>query len=517
MKRGVSSVIYGAALVLSACAAPVSAPEPAAGSAQARAAESITPDALQRQIAVLSADSLRGRDTPSPGLEMAAAYLVSEFQAMGLGPAGENGTYLQRYPLSLHALDTASVHFGTVAQGRDEMLRYGIDFFVAAAPKAPGTAMLHGQLVYVGELRDTGLPPGPDIRGNVAVVDLPGGYNREWRIAAARARRAASSAGASALVVVLDPQFPAAEVRRLAEAAARPQRGMLNPAEIPVFYLTHDAARKVLARGGVNLLAAGGPAGMVPVRGVEARLAATANLMEDSRPPNVVAVLRGSDPVLRDEYVVLSAHMDHVGVGQAVNGDSIYNGADDNASGTVGLMEIARAMSTLPERPRRSVIFLLVSGEEKGLLGSRWYADNPTVPQQQIVANINVDMIGRNSPDSIVVIGKGFSSLGAVVDAVGSRHPELGLVVADDLWPEENFFFRSDHFNFARKEIPAIFFFAGVHEDYHRPSDEVEKINTEKAARVARLIYHTALQIANSDERPTWIPAGLEAVRAMTR
>lgn len=239
--------------------------------------------------------------------------------------------------------------------------------------------------------------------------------------------------------------------------------------------------------------------------------------LDQARAPNVVAVLRGSDPALRDEYVVISAHMDHVGVGEPVNGDSIYNGADDDASGTSSLLEVAQAFASLPERPRRSVIFLHVSGEEKGLLGSEWFADHPTVPLGNIVANINVDMIGRNSPDTVVVIGKNYSSLGAVADGVAARHPELGLTLADDKWPEERFFFRSDHFNFARKEIPAIFFFSGVHEDYHRPSDEVHKIDTDKTARVTRAVFYTAYEIAQATARPTWDPKGLQEVRAMTR
>jgi Zn-dependent M28 family amino/carboxypeptidase len=228
-------------------------------------------------------------------------------------------------------------------------------------------------------------------------------------------------------------------------------------------------------------------------------------------------MLRGSDPALRDEYVILSAHMDHVGVGTPVNGDSIYNGADDDASGTAALLEIAEAMASLPEPPRRSVVFLHVSGEEKGLLGSRWYSDNPTLPLERIVANINIDMIARNAPDTVVVIGKDYSTMGQTVNAVGARHPELGLVVSDDIWPEERFFFRSDHFNFARKEIPALFFFTGVHEDYHRPSDTVERIDAGKAARVTRLVFYTLHDLANADARPRWDPAGLEEVRALTR
>lgn len=338
-------------LIAPACAPPIPAASLQAGSAP-RGAEAIRPEDMYARIYFLASDALRGRDTPSPGLEAAAAYLVSEHHRMGLEPLGENGTFYQRYSF-------------------------------------------------------------------------------------------------------------------------RPRRG--NLAEAP------------------------------------------GTRVEESFPPNVVAVLRGSDPQLRDEYVVLSAHFDHVGVGRPVNGDSIYNGADDNASGTAALLEVAKAFSTLTERPRRSIIFLHVSGEEHGLLGSRYYSENPTVPVDRIVANLNVDMIGRNAPDSIVVIGKSYSSIGEVVDQVARRHAELGLTASDDLWPQERFFYRSDHFNFARLEIPSVFFFAGVHEDYHRPSDTVEKIDTDKSARVARLIFHATQEIANATERPRWDPAGLEEVRARTR
>ena len=234
--------------------------------------------------------------------------------------------------------------------------------------------------------------------------------------------------------------------------------------------------------------------------------------------PNVVAIFQGSDPTLRNEYVVLSAHIDHVGVGRPVRGDSIYNGADDDASGTSALLEVAEAFAALETRPARSIIFLGVSGEEKGLLGSAWYSEHPTVPLASIVANVNIDMIGRNAPDDIVVIGRSYSSLGDVVARAAADNRQLvGLTPADDRWPEERFFFRSDHFNFARKEIPAVFFFAGVHEDYHQPSDEVEILDVDKAARVARLVFFTSHAIATTPARPQWTPAGLAEVRRMTR
>ncbi len=305
----------------------------------AAAAATITADDMRRHVAYLASDALRGRDTPSPGLDSAAAYLAREFARIGLrGGAGESG-FIQRYPL----------------------------------------------------------------------------------------------------------------------------RG----------------------RGGVTA-------------------------------PNVVAIFPGADPTLRNEYVVVSAHMDHVGVGRAVRGDSIYNGADDDASGTSALLEVAEAFASMPERPARSILFLAVSGEEQGLLGSAYFSDHPTVPIESIVANVNVDMIGRNEVDSVVVIGKNYSSLGEVVQRMAAEHSGiLGLAAGDDRWPRERFFFRSDHFNFARKEIPAIFFFAGPHRDYHQPSDEVEVLDTDKAARVARMVFLVTHSVATSPQRPQWTAAGLREVRRL--
>jgi hypothetical protein len=223
--------------------------------------------------------------------------------------------------------------------------------------------------------------------------------------------------------------------------------------------------------------------------------------------PNVVAVLEGSDPSLKDEYVIFSAHMDHVGVGRPdATGDSIYNGADDDASGTVAVLEIAEAMAGLDPAPRRSMVFLWVSGEERGLWGSAYYASNPTVPVDAMVANLNMDMVGRNWSDTIVAIGKEHSDLGATLHAVADAHPELNMAPIDDLWPEESFYTRSDHYNFARQGVPVLFFFNGTHEDYHRPSDEPDLIDSDKASRIARLVFYLGLAVGNADERPQWEP-----------
>jgi Peptidase family M28 len=237
-----------------------------------------------------------------------------------------------------------------------------------------------------------------------------------------------------------------------------------------------------------------------------------------SRAPNVVGILRGSDPALRDTYVVYSAHMDHVGVGLPdATGDSIYNGADDDASGTAAVMAIAEAFASLPRPPLRSVVFLTVSGEEEGLWGSTAFVRSGPFPVASLVADLNLDMISRNEPDRVVVIGLRYSDLGDRVEGVAATHPELGLSVIDDPWPDERFFFRSDHYNFARAGVPALFFFAGVHEDYHRPSDEADRIDAGKAARVARLAFRTGLGVAESRNPPAWTRAGLSEVQPEKR
>jgi len=232
----------------------------------------------------------------------------------------------------------------------------------------------------------------------------------------------------------------------------------------------------------------------------------------------VVGILEGSDPVLKNEYIVLSAHMDHVGVGAPVNGDSIYNGADDDASGTTGVIELAEALSVPGARPKRSVLFLTVSGEEHGLWGSGWFSEHSPVAITQIVADLNIDMIGRNWKDTIVVIGKEHSDLGATVDRVSKAHPELRMKAIDDIWPEENFYFRSDHYNFARKGVPILFFFNGTHPDYHGPRDEPSRIDAEKESRIVRLIYLATQDVGNAAQRPAWNPASYKRiVRPQTR
>ena len=222
--------------------------------------------------------------------------------------------------------------------------------------------------------------------------------------------------------------------------------------------------------------------------------------------PNAVGVLPGSDPGLAGEYVVFVAHLDHIGSVTSGEGcvasgaDTICNGADDNASGSAAVLELARAFAGLTPRPRRSLLFLLVSGEERGLLGSTYYVAHPAVPIAQTVAAVNLDMISRNAPDSLLVIGMGLSSLGARVGAVTAAHPELNLRPAGVGWPYGG----SDHVPFGNAGVPTVMFFAGLHPDYHRPSDELARTDADKGARITRLAFYVGLDVANRTARPTW-------------
>jgi hypothetical protein len=215
---------------------------------------------------------------------------------------------------------------------------------------------------------------------------------------------------------------------------------------------------------------------------------------------NVIGVLQGSDPAFQREYVVVSAHMDHLGVRAAFT-DSIFNGADDNASGTSALIEIAEALLELDTRPRRSIIFAAFGGEERGLLGSKAYVAG-SLPVGTVVGNLNMDMISRNSADSIAIL-RSPVQIGQIADAVAARHPELGLTVAADPWPGENLIGRSDQWSFIRAGIGGLLMTSGLHEDYHSADDDVERIDSAKLERVTRLALLILLDLANPD---VWTP-----------
>ncbi len=473
----------------------------------------ITPEDVFNHIYFLASDALRGRDTPSAGLEAAAAYLVSEHRRMGLEPAGEDDTFYQRFPFQLQGVGAGDVE---VTLG-EERLRLGEDFFLSGGSAEP----IRGSVALLAGEYPT--DETPNLNGSAAAVfPLQGPWGQELMVRADQQAGLAEQAGVKAAVHVLDGAFPEQGVAQAAEALAQPRWMLGDDPPFPQIFLTRDAAERALANSAGTLedFLARHPEG-APFQSAVAELTLDAelplNTVQTAYPPNVIAKIPGSDPELRDEYIVLSAHFDHVGVGQPMEGDSIYNGADDNASGTTALLEVARALRSLPEAPRRTVVFAHVSAEEKGLLGSEWFVDNPTIPIENVVANINADMVGSDThADTVVIIGKEYSTLGELVEEVNSGLPELGLVASPDLWPEQRLFYRSDQYNFMRKEIPSLFFFTGLHECYHQPCDTPDFVDPDKAARIARLIAHTVVEIANRDERPEWYPEGLEEVRQMT-
>ncbi|HUE77514.1 MAG TPA: M28 family peptidase [Longimicrobiales bacterium] len=233
---------------------------------------------------------------------------------------------------------------------------------------------------------------------------------------------------------------------------------------------------------------------------------------EDVLVANVVALLLGTDAGRTGEYVILTAHFDHLGVGTpAEDGDSIYNGADDNASGTAALLELAEAFGALPGRPARPVLFLATSGKEKGLLGATWFADNPNVFLDDAVAVLNLDMIGRNSPDTVGVVGHDYSTLGPLLGRIARATRDLGLTLDTDPASGQDLFTRGDHYPFARLGIPAITITSAPHDDHHRPTDEVDRIDADKAARIARLVFLAAFVLAMGEE-VAWTEAGRRAV-----
>lgn len=474
-----------------------------------KAAQTISPEDIGRRIGIIADDSMKGRDTPSPELDKVAAYIGGEYRRFGLKPGGDRGTFIQHYPVKrVQVVADSSVAF--VHGGPGATLKYGTDFVFADNTFASGDYA--GDMVLVtGSLgaatADTAL-----LAGKMVLLAMPriGRGNRDrlmkWRPAG---------------VIVLNTA-PDSTWANIVRRGARPQpRNPSRQVGGPIFITARAASlRPVLSALGTDLGASADSTFVVkPLAGAQLHVHARIEPAGQNRAPNVVGILEGSDPRLKNEYVVFSAHMDHIGVAgrgsgqcQARGGDSICNGADDDGSGTAAVVAIAQALAGMNPRPKRSIIFLNVSGEEKGLWGSEYFANHPAVPITSIVADLNIDMIGRNWRDTIVAIGKEHSDLGATLNRIAAEHPELSMQPIDDIWPDQNFYARSDHYNFARKGVPILFFFSGTHEDYHQPGDSPDKIDTEKESRVARLIFYLGVEVANTPARPKWNPDSYRSI-----
>lgn len=500
--RRLSLFVLSSLLLPGVVACQTAAPSPS----QRAAAQSITPEDIRRRVGIIADDSMRGRDTPSPELDKVAAYIGGEYRRFGLKPAGDSGRFEQRYSLDRVQIvaDSSAV---MVHGAADATLAYGKDFVFGDNQFENGDYA--GALVLVSGPVAGVLPADTAALAGKMIILATSPRNRGER----QRVQAWKPAG-----IVLASLVPDSLWTQLVGRTTRPGlRDPSRPANSPLLIAVRlGTLEPLLTRLGVDFAAAQSVSAFAvqPLGGAQLHVHARIRPVERASAPNVVAILEGSDPTLKKEYVVFSAHMDHVGVAgphgsggcRADGADSICNGADDDGSGTVAVVELAEAFARLNPRPKRSLIFLNVSGEEKGLWGSAYFAEHSPVPVQNIVADLNIDMVGRNWKDTIVAIGKEHSNLGTTLNRIAAAHPELNMRAIDDIWPDEKFYFRSDHYNFARKGVPILFFFNGTHVDYHRPGDSPDKIDAEKESRIARLVFFLGLDVANAAARPKWNP-----------
>ena len=497
----------------------------------------VTPAALEKHIRFLASDGLRGRGTGTPGYDSAARYVAARFGELGLDSGGTEGWFQPIAFRRAKAVEGSSLVLAG-RSGRRALVAYR-DYvptpnFVQPRSEVTAPLVFAGFGVTAPE-RDYDDYEGVDAKGKIVVLltGAPAAFPPAERAHYATPRLKAQNAvsrGAVGLLVVRtrDQSFPWERLVRQARGGGMrwvDEKG--EPADVfpqirGAATLSDSAAAELFAGAPASLddvltaAAAGDPPAFdLPVRAA----LRTVSTHERLASPNVAAMLRGSDPRLREEVVVYSAHLDHLGVGEPVKGDSIYNGALDNASGTAALLEVARSFTELPAPPRRSVLFLAVTGEEMGLLGSDYFAAHPTVPIERIVANVNIDGLGMLYPlREIVPLGAEHSTLDSAVIRAARR---LGIALGPDPFPQEVFFVRSDQYSFVRRGVPSLFPFLGMQSDsgvdaparfkewlatrYHTPQDDVDQpMDLQAAAVHAQLGFLVGVEIANADERPAW-------------
>ncbi len=496
-------------------------------------ANAITPDRLRAHLMFVADDLLEGRDTPSRGLDIAARYIRSQLILWGIAPGGPNGSYFQTINLASPMVDATK---STVTLN-GQPLSYGKDYYARGSASAQGS----GSLVYVGHgwkvpklnIDET---KGKDLKGKFLVVlnGMPKGMsfrdlNGPNGEGAESAVENAGKWGAAGVIVILNDLrldgFANAAENSTKSRGVRPQGEEEDKSAqpVPVIYVNRNVIDTITKDSGVSsadLIKAATQGGEAPAVNLSANLTLNANVVVSGATvttQNVIGVIEGSDPTLKNEYVAIGAHYDHVGV-RTTGADRIYNGADDDGSGTVSVLEIAHAFAT-GQRPKRSVMFVWHCGEEKGLWGSAFFTNNPTVPIGNIVAQLNIDMIGRSRAEgdtkaankmlteanAIYVVGSNRISrdLGTIVESTNRDLHGLRLDYHYDQPNDpENIYQRSDHYNYALKGIPIAFFFDGVHEDYHGVGDEWQKIDYTKMSNVAQTVYGIAWNVGNLSGRP---------------
>lgn len=460
------------------------------------ALSSIREDELREDIFILAGDDMRGKRAGTADELRAAAWVAEQARKAGLEPAGDDGTYFQFFPLRrTQVAETSKV------QLNEQPLKLWEDAWVTS-PVAGNIS--NAPVVWLQSLADT---TKQDLKGKVVAMSLQApntlpaegmslwGYR--YILSALRQQGSAlRSQGASAIVLVADSTAEA----NLAFAGHGFEEGTYQLEGAP----NNQAANTVPLILVRQQFASG-------LQQAQAKVTAAIDVNSYIYPSiNVVAVAPGTDLELRHEHVLFSGHHDHDGVGVAINGDSIWNGADDNASVSVALLAIGRAWTKTPGK--RSALFVWHGAEERGLLGSRWYAEHPTVEKESIVAVLNGDMIGRNAPDSAALLGSipPHRNSTALVDMAMQANEQLTKFTVDTSWDEathpEGWYFRSDHLPYARAGIPAIFFTTLLHPDYHTPRDEPEGIDISKLARMTQWMYVTGWAVSETTKRPAIDP-----------
>ncbi|HKQ56728.1 MAG TPA: M28 family metallopeptidase [Candidatus Eisenbacteria bacterium] len=533
-------VVTSLALLTLAGAAP--APAPPADPAVRRTLERIRPEALRGHMRFLADDRLEGRGTGTPGFELAAAYMAAQFEGAGLEPGGPSGSWFQRIPFRRLERDPASGGLVLVRGGQEQPLAHDTDFIlgndaVREESKVSAPLAFAGFGVTAPEMGYDDFAH-VDPRGKVLVLlsGAPKTFPSEQRAYYSNniiKTRNAVEHGAIGIITVRTPGDEArAPWERVILQSRLPGMRWLDANGVPNESHAEIQITATMSRAGARTLFADAP---VPLDQVFAAadsgraqgfpLPVSVRAWSRTRharaeSPNVVGLLRGSDPKLRDEVVVFTAHLDHLGIGVPVKGDSIHNGAYDNATGCGALVELARAFAALPQRPKRSLLFVAVTGEEKGLQGSDYFARFPTVPAERLVADINMDMflMLEHMPE-VIVFGGEHSTLGASAERAARA---VGLKPVPDPMPEEVIFVRSDQFSFVRQGIPSAYpVLAGANRVpagdsltvtqrwrrtiYHSPQDDMSQpMDFESGARFIRMQFLLGLEVANAATRPAW-------------
>ncbi|MGH9144677.1 MAG: M28 family metallopeptidase [Vicinamibacterales bacterium] len=485
-------------------------------------------------VEALANDSMEGRNTGSPAHKRAADYVAAQFKRSGLEPAGVGG-YIQPVAFNTRRIVEAKSSLALLANGRSEPLTLGedanINVRVDPAPTVEAPLVFAGYGLNIPE-RNINDFAGLNLKGAIVVhlastpKSLPGPLQAHFGSAAERWKMY-KAAGAVGTISIANPKSMDIPWARSTLARLQPAMSLadaaLDDAAGQQLSITMNPAHadKLFAGSGhtfAELLALADGGKPVPGFALSARLKAT-TAVERSRveSQNVAGIMRGSDPKRRDEFVVVSAHLDHLGIGGAVNGDTIYNGAMDNASGIAAILEVAASLHETNAKPARSILFLAVTGEEKGELGSRYFAAHPTVPRSAIVANVNTDMFLPLFPlKMLMVLGLDESDLGGDIRATAKA---VGVTVQADPEPQRNRFVRSDQYSFVKVGIPALAMKVGYDvgtpeaataakwtaERYHAPSDDLNQpIDRSAAGKYVEIVRDLAVRIANRTDRPKW-------------